>query len=97
MPIKFLIQRIYDEVHIALWALAAAGTLYFLLFLVPRLPEINAQMERARIAEIAAENKLYCERWGMPAGTRRHIQCTLDLDELRAGIERRFAENLAPF
>jgi hypothetical protein len=97
MPIKPLIQRIYDEIHIALWALAAAGTLYFFLFLAPRLPEINARIERARTAEIAAENKLYCERWGMPAGTRRHIQCTLDLDELRAGIERRFAETFEPF
>lgn len=92
-----MIQRVYNEIHIALWALAAGGALYFLFFLAPRLPEISARIERARTAEIAAENKLYCERWGMPAGTRRHIQCTLDLDELRAGIERRFAENLAPF
>lgn len=97
MPIKYLFQRVYAEAQIALLALAAAGTLYFLVLLAAKLPEINARAERARITEIAAKNKIYCERWGMPVGTRRHIQCTLDLDALRADIERSFAENLDPF
>jgi hypothetical protein len=86
-----LIQRIYDEVHAALWALLVAGVVVFALAVAPKLPEIRAQAERMRIQEIAAENRFYCEKWGMPADTPRHIQCTLDLNELRAKVARQMA------
>lgn len=87
-----IVHRIYDEVHAALWALLVAGALFFLAVVAPRIPEYRAQAERQRIAEIAAENRSFCEKWGMPAGTQRHMQCTLDLGALRASIARRMAD-----
>jgi hypothetical protein len=42
--------------------------------------------------EISQENKRYCEKWGMPAGTHEHIICTMDLDAIRAEVEWRIAE-----
>ena len=92
-----IVHRIYDEVHVALWALLAAGVLFFLAVVAPNIPEYRAQAERQRIAEIAAENRSFCENWGMPAGTQQHMRCTLDLGALRARIARRMADELDAF
>ena len=85
MPRKVLefIQRLYDEVEAALWALLVAGVLFFATVVAPKLPVIRAQLEAARIQEIAHENDLYCEKWGMAIGTARHGQCVIDLNVLR--------------
>jgi hypothetical protein len=81
-----VIRRIYDEVHAGLWALLVAGVLYFLMTVLPQLPARQAQAQRLRDQQYATENRYYCEKWGIPAGTRRHLQCTLDLQQLRAKI-----------
>ena len=88
-----LVRSIYDEVHAALWALLVAGVLYFLTAILPQLPAKRAEAERQRIREIAAENRYYCGKFGMPAGTHFHVQCVLELQELRARIERRLMED----
>jgi hypothetical protein len=90
-----VIQRIYDEVHAALWALLGAGLLLFLVVILPTLPAHRANAERLRALQIAAENRNYCEKWGMLAGTRRYAQCMLDLGELRISIARQLADDLS--
>lgn len=92
-----IVHRIYDEAHAALWALLAAGALFFLAVVAPNIPEYRAQAERQRIAEIAAENRSFCEKLGMPAGTQQHTRCTLDVGALRARIARRMADELDGF
>ena len=90
-----LAQSIYDTVHLALWAMLVALVVFFLAFVVPRLPEAAARAERLRIEEITQENEAYCAKWQMGLGTKMHDQCTFDLQELRAKVEKRFADQLA--
>ena len=89
-----LVQSIYDQVHLALWATLAAFVVFFLTFIAPRLPEAAARAEALRIQEIAQENQGYCAKWQMGLGTKMHDQCVFDLQELRAKVENRFADRL---
>ena len=83
-----LVSRLYDEVHLALWAILAAFLIYFALFVAPTLPEFQAAAERLRLHDIANENEAYCAKWRMGPGTSVHNECLEDLQELRAQIER---------
>jgi len=87
------VRCIYDWVESALWALLAAFVLYFLVFLAPALPEIARRAESIRALNVAAENRSYCERWGMKQGTQAHTLCTSDLQELRAKIKQEFDDH----
>ena len=89
-----LVQSIYDQVHLALWATLAAFVVFFLTFIAPRLPEAAARTERLRIQEISQENEEYCVKWQMGLGTKMHDQCVFDLQELRAKVESRLADRL---
>ena len=89
-----LVQSIYDQVHLALWATLAAFVVFFLTFIAPRLPEAAARAEALRIQEIAQENQGYCAKWQMGLGTKMHDQCVFDLQELRAKVENRIADQL---
>lgn len=91
--VQRIIHRIYAEVYAALWAMLCAGTVYFLVFIVPHFPEIAAKAELQRIRDIAAEDNFYCNKWGMPEGTPRFISCTLDLHRIRAEAERRISSD----
>jgi hypothetical protein len=87
-----IIQQIYDSVHMALWALLVAGTVFLLLH-IPQMRDARAIAEAQRALEISQENKLYCEKWGMRAGTHEHITCTMDLDAIRAKVEQRITDD----
>ncbi len=90
-----LARSIYHNVHLALWATLVAFVLYFLAFVAPGLPEAAARAERLRIQEIAAEHEQYCAKWQMGLGTKMHNQCILDLQEFRAKVEKRIADEQA--
>ena len=89
-----LVQSIYDHVHLALWVILAAFVVFFLAFIAPRLPEAAARAEALRIKEISQENEGYCAKWQMGPRTKMHDECIFDLQELRAKIEKRFADQL---
>jgi hypothetical protein len=89
-----IIHRIYDNAHAALWAALLVFVLYFAVFVAPKLPEARARVERERIQEISAENRFYCEKWKIPEGTHEHTLCTLDLQEIRAKVEQRIADDI---
>jgi hypothetical protein len=89
-----LVQSIYDYVHLALWATLVAFVVYVLAFIAPGLPEAAARAERLRIQEIAQENEGYCAKWQMGLGTKMHDQCISDIQELRAKVENRLADQL---
>ena len=84
-----IVETAYDNVHAALWAALCAFILYTVVVVIPGIPATRAQMQRQQAAEIAAENRFYCERWGMPAGSHRYLLCTFDLQKIRANVERR--------
>ena len=83
------IGRLYDNVEAALWATLLAFVIYSIVFIIPKVPDIRARNESVRAQEIAAENELYCEKFGMKLGTERHNQCLFDLGEFRAKVEQR--------
>jgi hypothetical protein len=68
--------------------------MFFLAFIAPRLPESVARAEALRILEISRENESYCAKWQMGLGTKMHDQCISDLQELRAKVEKRLADEL---
>jgi hypothetical protein len=43
------------------------------------MPEVKARNERARVQELAAENALYCEKFGMKVETESIINACLIL------------------
>ena len=86
------VNRIYDNVHAALWAALLVFVLYFAVFVAPKLPEARARAESQRVLEISVEHNFYCEKWGMRAGTLAHTQCMLDLQAFRAKVEQRITD-----
>ena len=89
-----IVQSVYDYVHMALWATLVAFVVFFLAFIVPRMPEAASRAERIRIQEISQENEDYCAKWQMGLATKRHNQCILDLQEFRWKVQNRFADQL---
>jgi hypothetical protein len=88
------IRRLYEIAHTTLWALPAAWAAIMIMN-IPYMVEARAVVERQRALEIFAENRMYCEKWGMKAGTHEHTLCTLDLQEIRAKVEQYIADDLA--
>ena len=92
--IKFVV-RAYNEVELALWASLVAFVIFFCAFILPGMPAGIEKAQRERDREVAEENIAYCTKWGKESGTHEHVLCTIDLQELRANIQKRLAE--APF
>jgi hypothetical protein len=89
-----LVRKIYDTAHAAAWALAVAWVIW-LVINFPRIVDARAVIDRQHLQEISDENRFYCEKWGMKAGTHEHTLCTLDLQEIRERVEMRIASDLA--
>lgn len=88
-----VVRQVYDCVESALWAALVAFVLYVLINVLPNLPENARRAESIRASNLAAENRSYCERWGMKPGT--HTSCTMDLQALRRTIEQEIADDRA--
>lgn len=86
------VRKVYDNVECALWAALLSFVIYFVTCIAPKLPETARRAESLRALQTAAENRAYCEKWGMKQGTREHTLCTTDLRQLRKRIENDFAE-----
>lgn len=86
------VEQLYDALHMVLWAALLAVVLFMGIFVLPKLPEMQAQAALKRADEIAAENRFYCEKWGFARGSHKHTMCTVDLQQLRKSIEQRAAE-----
>ncbi|HZP79304.1 MAG TPA: hypothetical protein VFB45_24435 [Pseudolabrys sp.] len=92
-----VIENAGQKVDLALWSLLIAFLIFFALFVAPRVPENQARQERIHIRQVTAENSSYCAKWGMAPGSHQHTLCTMDLQELRAKIERQFAAENGSF
>ena len=86
------IRRIYNVVHMALWALLAVWVAIVIVN-IPRLQEARAAIERQRAQQIFEENRFYCEKWGLRPTRHEHVICTMDLNDIRAQVEQRLAED----
>ena len=88
------IRSVSSTVHTALWALVISGTVWLLLH-IPQMRDARARAEAQRVQEVSEENKLYCEKWGMPARSHEHVICAMDLDHIRKEIEKRITDETA--
>ena len=86
-----VVQLIYREIEMTLWAFGAALAIYFLIFTLPKLPESRIRAEFLRVAEINAENDRFCQTLHIKPKTPMHADCILALGQLRKDIENRFA------
>src|SRR5262245_33153929 len=91
------VRRITEIAPTVRWALAAAGAAIMIMYF-PRILEARATIERQRAQEITEENRAYCEKWGLKAGThfrlsargpytRSRPACNLSDQILKLGIE----------
>lgn len=82
----------YKTVELALWSCLISVAVMFVLFVLPRLPEMRRQQASARLLQIEAEQQFYCQRLGKPAGSDDFNRCMIELQAYRKSIEKRLAE-----
>ena len=95
---RHILQRLHSEIELALWAGLLAFLAWFVLFVVPHMPEASARAESQRLHETEAMDNLYCEKFGSAQGTPQRQQCLLNLGAYRAQIiQRMLADQDIPF
>lgn len=87
-----VLRRVYDEVHLALWATLTAFVIYFAVFVAPDLPRIHGRVETLRAQAVVAEQDSACYKLGMGAKSPMYERCIADLRRYRAHIEQQFAD-----
>jgi hypothetical protein len=91
-----LIIKVYDTVHMALWSSLIAFVILFCVFTLPGIRQLRAEMNGKIVLGLAAENRHYCTKWGFAPSTEKHAACIQDLQELRAKIDQRAADEAFP-
>jgi hypothetical protein len=91
------LARIYNWGDRAAWAVAAVSAFLFFYAVVYAFPNArSAALQQARnTAE--QENRAFCEKHGMPYGTREHTFCAEDLMDIRANERQRALDELGSF
>ena len=85
-------QMAAEVSRLLLWGLCGALAVAA-VEMIRKAPDARATAQRERAAETGAENRAFCEKWGMPFGTAAHVTCTRDLDEIRARHDKRLADD----
>lgn len=89
-----LAKRVHRNVEVVLWATLLTFVIYVMIFVLPRIPEVQAQNAIVRVQEISAENAWLCEKLSMERGTDRYNQCLLAVGEFRHTVEKRAYNDL---
>jgi hypothetical protein len=87
--IRTFVLQIYDNVHLALWAMLIAGLIVFAVFDAPNLSKGLAHYDAMRANDIQNEDAFYCDKWGMGPGHKRFEGCMSDLRQFRRSVEKR--------
>ena len=80
----------------SLWKMLAVGILALLAFIwwdTYSAAGARAALEHQRNVEMALESRAVCEKWGMPAGTKKYDACVADIDAVRGHHEKRIMED----
>ncbi len=93
-PIYRVLLQAYEWGNSLMWALAILSVPFWLYVVLYAAPEAQIVAQQQRQDAIWRENRFFCERHGMPAGTREHAQCVEDLMKIRAQEERRIASEI---
>jgi hypothetical protein len=92
-----MLGAIYEWGNRAAWITVAVTVVLFFYALIYAFP--NARLAALQQARDAAEqeNRAFCERRGMPFGTREHTACAEDLMDIRANERQRTLDELGIF
>lgn len=93
-PICRVLFQAYEWGNSLMWALAMLSVPFWLYVVIYAAPEAQMIAQQQQQDAIWRENRFFCEKHGMPAGTREHTQCTKDLMEIRAREEQRIASDM---
>ncbi len=88
-PMYRMLTQMYEVGDCLMWSLALMSVPFWLYVAVYVVPEIRMIAQQQQQDAIWRENRFFCERHGMPAGTRGHAQCVKDLTAIRAREDRR--------
>jgi hypothetical protein len=89
-----VLSWMYDCCNQAAWAAAAASVLLFLYAVVYAFPNARHTALQQERDAIEQENRTFCEKHGMPFGTREHTVCAEDLMDIRANERQRTLDSL---
>jgi hypothetical protein len=91
------LARVHKCGHQVAWAVAVMSALLFFYAVVYAFP--NARLAALQQARDAAEqeNRAFCEKHGMPFGTREHTVCAEDLTDIRANERQRTLDEFGIF
>lgn len=87
------IERAYDNIHAALWAALMAFVLWFAVVIGPGLPGIWARAELHRARAASGDLSLFCQKLGMGPGSPGYSRCSMSLEQYRARIRSRIADD----
>ena len=76
-----------------LWAIGILALLAFIWWNTYTAAGARAALEHQHNIEMASESRRVCEKWGMPAGTKRHDACVADIEVIRDHHEKRVMED----
>lgn len=88
---------IHDCGNQAAWAAVAASVLLFLYAVVYAFPNARRIALQQQWEVVEQENRAFCEKHGMPYGTREHTVCAEDLMDIRANERQRTLDELGIF
>ncbi len=92
-----MLSSIYEWGNRAGWIAAAVTAVLFFYAVVYAFPNARQiAMQRERDAT-ESENQAFCEKYGMPFGTREHTLCAEDLMDIRANERQRTLDWLGIF
>ncbi|MGA7583909.1 MAG: hypothetical protein WBW59_21860 [Pseudolabrys sp.] len=80
----------------SVWKMLALGILALVAFIwwnTYTAAGARVALEQQRNIEMALESRTLCEKWGMPAGTKRHEACVGDIEMVRDHHEKRVMED----
>jgi hypothetical protein len=92
-----MLRAIYEWGNRAAWIAATVTAILFFYAVICAFPNARlAALQHARdVAE--QENRAFCEKHGMPFGTREHTLCAEDLVDIRANERQRTLDELGVF
>jgi hypothetical protein len=92
-----MLSTIYEWGNRAAWIAAAVTAILFYYAVIYAFP--NARLAALQPARDVAEeeNRAFCEKHGMPFGTREHTLCAEDLMDIRANERQRTLDELGVF
>ena len=96
-PLVSMLTWIHAWGNDALWVLAAVSALLFLYSTVYASPNARLIAAQHRQDGAVQESRAFCEKQGIPFGTRTHALCAADLVDIRANEHRRILDESGTF